>query len=543
MGTTIVGIVRTPLAAFAALLIAASLFGDLGRGLWTPDEPREAGISREMYAKPGIVPTLNGQPFVQKPPLYYWTAAAAFRLAGGPSVAAARAVSATAALLALLVVFCWVSRAASIPLAAFATVILGTTSAFVTSAHWVRIDAVLLLLSTTAVWCAWERIDGLGGKGFLALFYTALVLALWTKGLIGPVLVLSGLLAHGVITGRTDAVIPLRPNLGVVVLASAVAVLTGAIAWSGGAEALSSWLWVNHVERFVRPAGTGHAHAPAYYAWVLPLAVLPWLVPFVWSMRPKAPMWRADRAHAALVRYAAAMTVGPLVVLSLAASKREVYLLPLLPPLAVLLGAAVLDRIETETPGWLARAGDWLQAVLLGAMGLAPPLAIAVVQGKLTVAAAVFLACGLANVGALVVFVRRRDPERAFWSGAASAGLGLIGACVLLVPAADAVKDLQPLMASIDGIVPAGVPVCATGADETLFGIVGFATGRRVVAAGADGACDQRFVVVQRKGGAPAVDVSSLSHERVLSRDFGPRRTIELWRRREPQATVTSFDR
>ena len=35
-----------------------------------------------MYAKPGIVPTLNGAPFIQKPPLYYWTTAAAFRVAG-----------------------------------------------------------------------------------------------------------------------------------------------------------------------------------------------------------------------------------------------------------------------------------------------------------------------------------------------------------------------------------------------------------------------------------------------------------------------------
>jgi len=39
------------------------------------------------------------------------------------------------ALLTLLVVFVWVSRAASFSLAAYATVILGTMSAFVTSAH------------------------------------------------------------------------------------------------------------------------------------------------------------------------------------------------------------------------------------------------------------------------------------------------------------------------------------------------------------------------------------------------------------------------
>jgi len=535
--------VRTPLYALAALVIAASLFGDLGRGLWTPDEPREAGISREMYAKPGIVPTLNGAPFIQKPPLYYWTTAAAFRVAGGPSVAAARAVSATAALLTLLVVFVWVSRAASFSLAAYATVILGTMSAFVTSAHWVRIDAVLLLFSTTAVWCAWERIGAGGGRRFLVAFYAALVLALWTKGLIGPVLVGAGLVAFGAITGGAGTFASLRPRAGAAVLLSAAAMLAAAIAWSGGTDALSSWLWVNHVERFVRPAGTGHAHPPAYYAWMLPVAALPWLVPLFRMMRPQAAMWRPEGAHAALVRYAAAMTAGPLVVLTLAASKREVYLLPLLPPLAVLLGAAVVDRIELVAPGGWTRAGDWIQAGVLAAVGLAPAVVSIAVRRELTVAATVVLAVGLTAAGSVFVFVRSRDPERAFWSGASSAGVGLVGALLLLVPNADAVKDLRPFVASFDGFIPAGAPVYATGSDETLFGIVGFATGRRVVPMDGAGACDAPFVVVQRKGAAGARNVTPASHERVLSRDFGPRRTIELWRRRAPQATVTSFDR
>ena len=65
-----------------ASLALLSLLG-LGRGLWTPDEPREAEISREMRATPGMIPTLNGEPFLEKPPLYYWMVAGAFALGGG----------------------------------------------------------------------------------------------------------------------------------------------------------------------------------------------------------------------------------------------------------------------------------------------------------------------------------------------------------------------------------------------------------------------------------------------------------------------------
>src|SRR5450631_4378413 len=84
---------------FGLLLLA--LLG-CNRGLWTPDEPREAEISREMALSPGVIPTLNGERFIEKPPLYYWLVAATYRISGGPSVLAARAVSVAAGLATLL---------------------------------------------------------------------------------------------------------------------------------------------------------------------------------------------------------------------------------------------------------------------------------------------------------------------------------------------------------------------------------------------------------------------------------------------------------
>ena len=122
---------------------------------------------------------------------------------------------------------------------------------------------------------------------------------------------------------------PLRPVAGALVLVVAVAALAAAIAATGGAAALRTWFWVNHVERFVHPVATGHEAPFAYYAWTLPTAIAPWIVPFLALFHVKGPLWRRDRADAALLRFAAAMTAGPLVVLSLSSSKREV-----LPPSA-----------------------------------------------------------------------------------------------------------------------------------------------------------------------------------------------------------------
>src|SRR5665213_4382533 len=103
-----------------------------------------------MALAPGVIPTLNGQRFIEKPPLYYWTVAAVYRLTGGASVLAARAVSVLAALgtLALLVV--WGSAAHSRTCGWLSAMMLATSVQFVVSSHWVLLDPLLMLCTTVA---------------------------------------------------------------------------------------------------------------------------------------------------------------------------------------------------------------------------------------------------------------------------------------------------------------------------------------------------------------------------------------------------------
>src|ERR1700748_3528093 len=59
------------------------LIGTLDRGLWTPDEPREADIAWRMSQQSDrTLPELAGTPFLEKPPLSYWLSAASVRLFG-----------------------------------------------------------------------------------------------------------------------------------------------------------------------------------------------------------------------------------------------------------------------------------------------------------------------------------------------------------------------------------------------------------------------------------------------------------------------------
>jgi 4-amino-4-deoxy-L-arabinose transferase-like glycosyltransferase len=111
----------------AGFLLSACLFVGLGAiGLVGPDEPRYASIARTM-AQTGdwVTPRLWGHPWFEKPILYYWAAAASFKLFG-VSEATARLPDALAALfgallLALAAWRLWGGRAARLALVIFPT--------------------------------------------------------------------------------------------------------------------------------------------------------------------------------------------------------------------------------------------------------------------------------------------------------------------------------------------------------------------------------------------------------------------------------------
>ncbi len=118
---------KIPGAAFWLGLLALCLMG-LSRDLWTPDEPREAEMAREMFMSPGVIPALAGKPFYEKPPLYYWTAACAYALTGGPSAWSARLISGLSGFLTLLAVFLWGKRAHSKELGVAAAALLALST-------------------------------------------------------------------------------------------------------------------------------------------------------------------------------------------------------------------------------------------------------------------------------------------------------------------------------------------------------------------------------------------------------------------------------
>lgn len=337
------------------LLVLASLLYGVGLGrtdLWAPDEPRYAAIAEEMrsfqHGASGLVLLhLNDVPYTQKPPLYFWLAAATGAPFGRVDEWAARLPSAIAGVLCIALTV-WIGRMMflrSLP-AVLAGGLLATSFRFAFTARRVQLDIVLCLFELTAIAVFLLLETKRGGienarrfPGAIAGLHLSLGAAALVKGPVGwlPLLVFAGYLAWEGRLAGFRAIIPWWSwllSLGPVCVWILIA---AAMAPSGFAEAAIA---ENLFGRFF--SGTSHARPFHYFAFQLPLDFLPWslLLPFsipvLWraSKTPGEARDATDR-RASHARFLLAWIVVPLIFFSLSAGKRGVYLLPVFPALAL----------------------------------------------------------------------------------------------------------------------------------------------------------------------------------------------------------------
>jgi 4-amino-4-deoxy-L-arabinose transferase-like glycosyltransferase len=165
------------LAAFMLSLLLATVFP-----LLDPDEGRNAEIAREMAAGSGLlVPHLAGMPYLDKPPAFFWAAAAAIRVVGNEPWAARLPAVVTAAL-TLALVTRFAQRRGSRAFALRAAALLYTAPLFAMLSAYVIFD-MPLTLCVTAVWLGLAAEVGEGASARRrAWMFAAVAAGLLLKG-------------------------------------------------------------------------------------------------------------------------------------------------------------------------------------------------------------------------------------------------------------------------------------------------------------------------------------------------------------------------
>ena len=466
----------------AALL----LFTELGAlEASAPDEPRYLQISDEVRALENgprglVLLHLNGEPYTQKPPLYYWLAAAAGAAEGHVSELAGRVPSALAGLLTVWLTLAIGARLLGGRAGFVGAALLLTTYEFARLARRVQLDPLLALLEGLALAAFWRLDRGIGRRASnAALFHLALGLAVLTKGPVGFLVPLAIIVAYLAWEGRLRELLRAFPWWGPLLS------IAPGLAWIAAATALAPPGFADEAvrENLIGRYFEGFAHDQPfyYYLYQLPVDFLPWTLLFpvaavgAWKiLRDPGTTPETRRAW----RFLLAWLGASFLFFTLSSGKRGLYLLPAFPA-AALLCAGGLERWlagRARAPKRLAffAFGVGTLFAALGALALqlgsgAPlpqlfktdllsPSDFAEIDlrllrafgltlfGSIVFAAAAWLALARARSSALrFVFVP---------IGLAYAALFAVFA--LLFPAIDPLRSVRPIATAASSLTPAG---------------------------------------------------------------------------------------
>ena len=363
---------RVPLL-FALLLLAVVA----QRDLWAPDEPDFAQCVREMRARGSwLLPYLNGQPYAEKPILFYWlmkaSAIGCERLTGGAgfvngvSAWALRLPSALGAITFVFALRAWAARFLQADLADLAAMILASVSIWVWQAQAIQIDMLFAALLAGS-WLAW-----LGGylilrghapgreRGWFLGAYAALALAFLAKGPLALVLTLP--LWLGFLAWQRDfgALRQVRAGQGLLLGSAIILPWYVAAGLQGGARYAYEMVVHQNLERALH--AWDHVQPPWKYLEYLAGDFFPWtlLLPSLGFFVARAGVRRSPSGRFLLLAVAV-----PFVLLSCSQSKQGKYLLMIYPFLALLM-AAMLQPLAVEAVGRtrIRRLGGLLAAGL-----------------------------------------------------------------------------------------------------------------------------------------------------------------------------------
>jgi len=481
------------------------LWGMFGRGLWTPDEPREADIAWRMSQQTDrTLPQLAGTPFLEKPPLSYWMSAAAISLFGDSAAAARVPNLLYAAITALAVGALALAMQTDAASALLAALIAASALTVFRVSSWLAPDACLLAGSALALLGAWRGYRAGPGRHKAAgytLMHLGAALGFMAKGAPGWLVPALALVTLVVWERRWSELRRWELYAGLALQGLIIGPWVLAVARTGhGAEALRVLFWNNAVGRFTQVAApaaldytSGHRNTAGKYLLELPLYLLPWTFAVAAALCRAWSRVREAAPAATAWRFAIAASLPFLALLSVAATARDIYAAPALLGLAVLTGLWACEA--QRAPTRLDRLAVTGTCVLAGALGGVLVAALAVLfasgAGAPFTCLAAALAAATSTLAGLMLATRsqrRADLQRSLtwtYTGYAAA---LCCAALAALPIIDRWQDLPGLARRIHADC-ARQSLALLDPDETTIAMLdhGFGAGFTILTSNAQG--------------------------------------------------------
>jgi 4-amino-4-deoxy-L-arabinose transferase-like glycosyltransferase len=523
---------RTRLLVSQLLLLAGAclfffFFGLGAFGLVGADEPRYAQIAREMFARHDwIVPTLNGQPWLEKPVLLYWKMMGAYEFFGVYDWAARLPAALYASVLVLAIFF--FMRRFRYGSELDGALITATMAGVIGFGRAASTDMLLNAPFCIAMlaWWAWHRTQN---KLLLAAFYALLGAATLAKGPVAPGLAVLIVAAYAWL--RRDGQIFVRSLWPAGFALFLLIVLPWYVAIQIKVPSFFKTFFLEHnLERFSTNLYR-HSQPFWYYVPVFLLAVLPWLVftlpalivavrdllreiraektpepmPSVTGpVQPEAPAQAQAEAAAnddRLEQFLAIWILLPIVFFSISRSKLPGYILPSVPPAAVLTAAYVFRK--QVIPRIQMILHSLVCAAFVAAALLAPWVML---RQPLPEATKTIISVTAGVVAVFVLLVLRRGGLRLLRIATlAPMALGLIFLLRWAGPTVDDALSARSVQAELEQIGGAAGPVAVFNVKRDVEYGLNFYRNQPITRYERDGIPAGQHVVIAREGSSDAV--------------------------------------
>lgn len=339
---------------FALIVLPALLlYPCLQFRLLEPDEGRYAEIPREMLlAGDWVVPRLQGEPYLDKPPLLYWLVMISYQVFGvydwTARIPPALAVHAT-----ILAVYLFGCRMFGERRALRSALLLSVMPGLLSIGRLLNLDGLLTLWTTLGLLASFRYTQPDRPRWAFALWTIACGLGVLTKGPIAIVLVVAPLLTWRRLNPPRCAPMGWR-TWSLFLLGVSAINLPWYIAMTLREPTFVRYFfWQHNLQRFVAPFD--HVQPIWYYGPILLVGLMP---ATLWAL----PMFRglisgdAGLASRRSSELSFCLLAGCFCVafFSLSGSKLPTYILPAFPPLALAIGVLL------ATDGRLFTCSQWL---------------------------------------------------------------------------------------------------------------------------------------------------------------------------------------
>jgi len=415
---------RLAFAGLAAVFLMVPLIVSLP--LLDPDEGLHAAIAQEMVIHHDYVtPTFLGEPFLDKPILFFWTEALSLRVFGMREIAV-RIPPLVFGLLGMLAVVALARTLFDQQRALIAGIVYASMVLPLGVSQVAVHDVALVPFMCGAAICLFHAARSPHAARWGIAIGLCLGSSILTKGLVG--VVFAGIFGLCLAAADRGSFRRIATALAVGIALAAVVAAPWYIAMERAHPGYLHYYFVErHVRAYLTPTQP-HAGRPWwYYAPIVIGGTLPWTGFLVAAVRAA---WR-DRARILPLLLIAWAAIG-LVFLSAGESKLITYVLPVFPALAIV----VADYLVTA---WRPReAWRWAAAVYLLFAVLLPPVAAAALHRVFAPSGnAAFLTAALASAVTLIAAAdawRARTLPRFMTSAAAATALSFSILMILVAP-------------------------------------------------------------------------------------------------------------